>query len=315
MRDGFGRVINYLRLSVTQGCNLRCRYCMPESGGHPLPAGGLLPAAEMLTAVRAAASLGVRKVRVTGGEPLTRGDILPLCRAVSAVPGVEELCLTTNGVLLPALARPLRDAGVRRVNVSLDTLDADKYAAMTRGGRLDDAIAGLRAALDAGFDRVKVNCVLIGGWNDGEIPALAELALRYPVDVRFIELMPMGCGGFGAEAYLSCEEVLRRLPQFKPEGAEGVARLYRAPDAQGRVGLIRPLSDHFCGRCSRLRLTADGKILPCLHMPQGVDIRGLDFDGMRAAFIKAVALKPEKHGPLAAECPSGAEKDMNEIGG
>ena len=313
MRDGFGREITYLRLSVTGRCNLRCRYCMPEEGGRP-PA-GLLTAEEMLTAVRAAASLGVRKVRVTGGEPLTREDILPLCRAIAAVPGIGELCLTTNGLLLPPLAAGLRAAGVRRVNISLDTLDGQKYAAMTRGGRLDQALDGLRAALEAGFDRVKLNCVLIGGWNDDEIPALAGLTRQYPVDVRFIELMPMGCGGFGPEAYLSCGEVLRRLPRLAPEGAEGVARLYRLPGAQGRVGLIRPLSDCFCAGCSRLRLTADGKILPCLHAPDSVDIRGLDFEGMRAAFQKAAALKPEKHGPLAAESPSEAEKDMNDIGG
>ena len=223
MTDSFGRAITYLRVSVTELCNLRCQYCMPAEGVRKRSHADMLTEEELLRAVRIAAQLGVTKVRVTGGEPLVKRNILSICRGIADIPGVQELCLTTNGVLLPPLADELRAAGVRRVNLSLDTLDAEKYARITRIGCLDDELRGLDAALSAGFDRVKLNAVLLGGFNDDEIPALAGLTRAYPIDVRFIEWMPMGQRPPGAYP-LDCGVVLNALPELTalpPDG--GVA--------------------------------------------------------------------------------------------
>ena len=233
MLDSFGRNITYMRISVTELCNLRCRYCMPEDGVCKKKHEEMLTEDEMIDAVRSAASLGITKLRITGGEPLVKKNIISICRRASQVPNIREICITTNGTLLPALAKPLREAGVSRVNISLDTLDADKFRYISRCGELSQAIDGIRAALDAGFDKVKLNTVLIGGFNDDEIPALAELTQFYPVDVRFIELMPMyDSGDFGPEAYIPYTAVLDKLPELEavdPDG--GVAKLYRLPDA------------------------------------------------------------------------------------
>ena len=317
MIDGFGREITYLRMSVTELCNLRCRYCMPAEGVCKRDHGQMLTQEEMLGAVRVAAELGVRKLRVTGGEPLVKRNIVAICEGAAAIPGIEEICLTTNGILLPRLAKPLKQAGVSRLNISLDTLDADKYAWMTRLGTLDMAMKGIEAALDAGFERVKINAVLIGGWNDDEIRPLAELSVRWPVDVRFIELMPMSDkSAFGPEAYIPCSSVVEGLPELMPlPESDGVARLYRLPKGQGRIGLISPLSADFCGRCNRLRLTADGRVKPCLHSPLEFPIKGLDPEGVRRQFLAACAAKPERHEALSYEQRSGANRSMNRIGG
>lgn len=316
MKDSFGRDITYLRLSVTELCDLRCRYCMPAEGVQKRRHEDMLTEEETVDAVTAAAELGVRKVRITGGEPLVKRNILSLCERVAAIPGVEEVCLTTNGVRLPALAKALRAAGVRRVNLSLDTLDPVKYAHITRVGRLEDALGGLDAALEAGFDRVKINAVLIGGFNEDEIPALADLSRRYPVDVRFIELMPMGVGDFGPEAFIPGDRVLERLPELRKEPRDGaVASLYRLPDAQGQVGIIRPLSCRFCDRCDRIRLTADGRIKPCLHREPEYPIKGLTRDEMKERFIAAIGNKPPARGELSYAAPSGARRPMHRIGG
>ena len=316
MKDPLGRNITYLRLSVTELCNLRCRYCMPAEGVPKRRHEDMLTEEEMVQAVRCASRLGIRKVRVTGGEPLVKRNILSLCEKVAAVPGVREPCLTTNGVLLPTFAQPLRAAGVRRVNISLDTLDPAKYERITRIGRLQDALDGLEAALDAGFERVKVNAVLIGGFNDDEIPALADLTRRYPVDVRFIELMPMGAGDFDPGSFLAGDEVTKKLPELVKEPEDGaVARLYRLPGAQGQVGIISPLSCQFCDRCDRIRLTADGRIKPCLHQQTEYAIKGLDEDGMLRQFEAAIRSKPPCHGELSYATPSRAGRSMNRIGG
>ena len=317
MTDAYGRNITYLRLSVTELCNLRCRYCMPEEGVCKRSHAEMLSEDEMITAVRAAAALGITKVRVTGGEPLVKPNILSICRRAAAAPGIAEVDITTNALGLPDLAAPLREAGVRRVNISLDTLRPERYAFITRRGRLEDALAGLRAALDAGFDKVKINCVLIGGFNDDEISDLAGLTLRYPLDVRFIELMPMpGDTLFGEAAYIPAARVLDALPQAAPcPRHDGVARLYRLPGALGDIGLISPLSDHFCGECNRLRLTADGHLKPCLHSREELSIKGLDYAGMIAAMRQAIALKPRQHDALSPACPSHSARPMNRIGG
>ena len=255
---------------------------MPEDGVCKKRHEEMLTQEEMIMAIRAAAALGIRKLRITGGEPLVKSNIVELCRAAAAVDGIEEICLTTNGTLLPKLAAPLREAGVRRLNISLDTLDAEKFHYITRIGTLGDALAGIEAALAAGFEKVKINSVLIGGFNDDEIPVLAALTRQYPVDVRFIELMPMyDSGDFGPEAFIPYTVVTDRLPELCPLPADGgVARLYRLPDAKGNIGLISPISAHFCADCNRIRITADGKIKPCLHSSDEISLKGLDENGM-----------------------------------
>lgn len=316
MIDRFGREITYLRLSVTERCNLRCRYCMPAEGICKKCHEEMLTEEETLRAIRVAASLGIRKLRITGGEPLVKKNILSLCRKAAETPGIVEVCLTTNGTLLPELAIPLREAGVSRINLSLDTLDADKYAYITRLGSLEQAVDGLRASLAAGFQKIKINTVLIGGFNEEEIPALAALTQQYPIDVRFIELMPMVGDAFGPEAFLPASAVLERLPQLRPESPDGgVARLYRLPGALGNIGLIRPVSEHFCAECNRLRLAADGKIKPCLHSSAEFPLKGLDDTGMLHQFKAAIAEKPAHHGILSARQLSEAGRSMNEIGG
>ena len=317
MIDKLGRDITYLRISLTDKCNLRCRYCMPEEGVCRRQHHEMMNEDEVVTAVQVAASLGIHKIRLTGGEPLVKKNIVSICRRVAEVEGVREVCLTTNGLLLPQLAKELRKAGVKRLNLSLDTLDPEKYAYITRIGKLEQFRAGLEAALDAGFDKVKINAVLIGGFNDDEIEALAGLTMEYPVDMRFIELMPIqDHDEFGESAYVPYSRVLEKLPQAVPvEKDGGVAKLYRLPGAKGNIGLISPISAHFCGECNRIRLTADGKLKPCLHSAEEYSIKGLDQNGMMAVFQEAIWNKPAWHGDLDAVNRSKAGRNMNEIGG
>ena len=317
MIDKHGRDITYMRISLTDKCNLRCRYCMPEEGVCRRSHHEMMNEDEIISAVEVAASLGIRKIRLTGGEPLVKRNIVSICRRVAAVEGIREVCLTTNGILLPELAKQLREAGVNRVNLSLDTLDPQKYAYITRIGQLAHFEAGLQAALEAGFDKVKINAVLIGGFNDDEIEALAGLTLRYPVDMRFIELMPIqDHDEFGESAYVPYSRVLEKLPDAVPVAKDGgVAKLYRLPGAKGNIGLISPISAHFCSECNRLRLTADGKLKPCLHSGDEYSIKGLDKAGMKAVFELAVWNKPAWHGDLDAVHRSQAGRNMNEIGG
>ncbi|MBR3643400.1 MAG: radical SAM protein, partial [Parasporobacterium sp.] len=271
---------------------------------------------EMIQAVSVAASLGATKVRVTGGEPLLKKNICAICSQIAKIEGIGEVSMTTNGILLPEYAKDLVLSGVSRINISLDTLDEEKYRYLT-GGELNDALKGIDAALSAGFIRVKINAVLIGGFNDGEIRDLAALTKTYPVDVRFIELMPMQCSEkFDPGAYLSCDAVMETLKmELVPVDDDGVAKRYRYGDGKGFIGLIRPVTDNFCSACNRLRLTADGKIKPCLHDNQEISIKGMDKDEMREAFIKAASLKPEWHGPLSPCFISGAKRGMHRIGG
>lgn len=317
MIDQFGRNVTYLRISVTELCNLRCRYCMPEEGVCKKNHADMLTEDEMILAVEAAAALGITKLRVTGGEPLVEKNILSICRRAAAVPGIREVCLTTNGILLPQLAKPLKEAGVRRLNLSIDTLNPEKYAYITRCGSLDDFWKGFHAALDAGFEKIKLNAVLIGGFNDDEIVPLAELTRQYPVDMRFIEMMPMcDSAEFGADTYIPYTRVLDVLPDARPAPKDGgVAKLYRLPGAKGNIGLISPVSAHFCGECNRIRLTADGRVKPCLHSSAEYPLKGLDFEGMKAQLERAIGGKPQWHGSLDAAHHSGAGRNMNQIGG
>ncbi len=315
MKDSFSRNITYLRVSVTDRCNLRCEYCMPAQGVCKLSHRDILSYEEIIEIVRAAAQLGIQKVRITGGEPLIRPGVVSLCSSIAAIDGIRELAVTTNGLLLPSLAQPLRDAGVSRVNVSLDTLDAQRYRAITRGGDVRLVFDGLRAAYAAGLG-IKLNCVLLGGINDADIPALAALTRRAPIDVRFIELMPIGPGAdYPPEAFLKGSAVLALCPDLQrvaPDG--GVAALYRFPDGLGRVGLINPMSCAFCADCNRLRLTSEGAIKPCLHAQEEISVRGLHDDALIAALRQAVAHKPQRHF-LSATQPSDAGRDMYTIGG
>ena len=317
MIDRLGRNITYLRISLTDKCNLRCRYCMPEEGVCKRAHHEMMNEDEVVTAVEVAAALGIHKIRLTGGEPLVKRNIVSICRRVASVEGITEVCLTTNGILLPQLGKQLKEAGVNRLNLSLDTLDPEKYAHITRIGKLEQFQAGLEAALEAGFEKVKINAVLIGGFNDDEIEDLAHLTMEYPVDMRFIELMPIqDHDEFGEEAYVPYSRVLEKLPEAKPMPQDGgVAKLYRLPGAKGNIGLISPVSAHFCGECNRIRLTADGKLKPCLHAPDEFSIKGLDFEGMKQVFEQAIWNKPAWHGDLDALHRSQAGRNMNEIGG
>ena len=317
MIDAYKRDITYLRLSVTELCNLRCRYCMPEEGVCKRCHEEMLTEEEMIQAVKAATSLGIKKVRVTGGEPLVKKNIISICEQVGKLPEIEELCLTTNGSLLPIYAKDLRKAGVNRINISLDTLNPDKYRMITRVGNLEDTLRGMEAALEAGFEKIKINTVLIGGFNDDEIRDMAELTKKYPVDVRFIELMPMyDSGDFGPDAYVPYSTVLEELPELEPiPGFDGVAKTYRFPDGKGKVGLISPINAHFCAQCNRLRLTADGKLKPCLHSEDEFSIKGLDLNGMAEVMKKAIHAKPQCHETLSYYERSKSKRDMNRIGG
>ena len=317
MIDKQGREITYLRISVTDKCNLRCRYCMPEEGVCKKSHADMLSEDEIIMAVEAAASLGIHKIRITGGEPMVKKNLVSICRRVAATPGIEEVCLTTNGILLPQLGTELKAAGVKRINLSLDTLDPDKYAYITRIGKLEAFREGLKAAFEAGFEKIKVNAVLIGGFNDDEIVSLANLTREYPVDMRFIELMPiLDSDEFGAAAYVPSSRVLEKLPEAIPVPQDGgVAKLYRLPGAQGNIGLISPVSAHFCAECNRLRLTADGKLKPCLHAVDEYNIKGLTFGEMKRVMEQAIWNKPPWHGDLDALHRSQAGRNMHEIGG
>lgn len=315
MLDGEGRLIEYLRLSVTDRCNCRCTYCMPAGGVPMLGHRDILSFEELTEVVTACAQLGVRKVRLTGGEPLVRRGLPELVRMIRAVPGVEELAMTTNATLLAPVAAELHHAGLDRLNVSLDTLDAARYAELTRGGSLEDALAGLAAARDAGFSRTKVNCVLMGGVNDADVPRLAELARTEPIDVRFIELMPMGpCAGWPKTRFIPAETVLEAVPGLVPLRRDGVAELWHAPGWAGNVGLIRPMSHRFCDGCSRIRVTADGRLKPCLHSAAEIPLRGLHGEALLAELRRGIAAKPAYH-HMDRDHASQSARDMNEIGG
>ena len=312
MKDNCQREITYLRLSVTDLCNLRCRYCMPAEGVAKKQHSEICSVEELVEMAAAAAGCGVTKVRLTGGEPLVRREIVDICRGVAALPGVREVDMTTNGILLPELARPLREAGLHRLNVSLDTLRPDRYAHMTRLGRLEDTLAGLQAAVDAGFTGTKLNVVLMAGFNDDEIEDFVALTAEYPLEVRFIELMPMGQADAGV--YLPGDTVLERCRSLVPAEPSGVARRWRLPGGKGLVGLIEPMSHRFCDSCDRIRITADGRLKPCLHSSQEIILRGLHGEELRQAVREGIAAKPERH-HMAEEGRSQTARNMNEIGG
>ena len=317
MIDNYGRDINYIRISVTELCNLRCRYCMPEEGVPKRTHDEMMTAEETLKAAKAAVALGINKIRITGGEPLVKRGIVRLCREIAEIDGVEELCITTNGTLLKEFAVPLKEAGVERLNISIDTLDPEKFSYITRLGQLQDVMDGIDAAFDAGFDKIKLNVVLMGGFNDDEIGTFVELTKDRDLEVRFIELMPIGGGiDFDKAGFISCETVLERVPELRPLNmTDGVASMYSLPNAKGRVGLIRPISCEFCSGCNKIRLTADGMLKPCLHLDGEISIRGMDEEDMLKTMREAILSKPEMRETMDADNPSKAGRDMSRIGG
>lgn len=315
MQDTFGRKVDYLRLSVTDLCNYRCQYCMGESGVPKKGHEDILSLEELAEIGEAAVRCGIRKIRLTGGEPLVRRGIVDLCRRLRSITGLEELTMTTNGAALPQMAGDLKSVGVNRLNISLDTLRPDRFRAITRCGELADVMAGLKAAEQAGFTGTKLNVVLMGGINDDEIADFAALTREHPWSVRFIELMPMGvCAHWPAERFLSANAVLQALPELEFAGQQGVCEEYRLPDGQGTVGLIRPMSHAFCGGCNRVRVTADGKLKPCLHSGQEYDLRGLHGEELEQAIRHGAARKPDAH-QLVEGSGSQAGRKMHEIGG
>ena len=313
MLDSFAREITYLRISITDRCNYRCRYCMPEEGVEKRAHGDICSLEELRDMAAAAVRCGVKKIRITGGEPLVRRGAVDFCRMLAEIPGVEELCLTTNGSLLAEQAAALREAGVTHLNISLDTLREERFHAITRLGTLSDVLHGLESAERAGFEKIKLNCVLLGGVNDDEIADFAALTRAHDWQVRFIERMPMGCGrDFGA--YLPAQAVLERCPELEPVSHDGVAACCRFPGAKGTVGLIAPMSHAFCSECSRIRITADGKLKPCLHSAAELSLRGLSGDELEAAIRRGILMKPERH-HMNATGETETQRGMFEIGG
>jgi cyclic pyranopterin phosphate synthase len=314
MQDGYGRNIDYLRLSVTDLCNFRCHYCMPTEGAVKRPHRDILSVEEIVEIGQAAVQCGVTKIRLTGGEPLVRHGILDICQRLSGLDRLQELCMTTNGSLLPDMAAPLRAAGVTRLNISLDTLVPEKFASITRRGTLDDVLSGIQAAEAVGFSDLKLNTVLIGGFNDNEIVDFVNLTKAHAWEVRFIELMPMGaCAGWDSSCFLSDSTVLQACPELQPAGQDGVANRYRLPGAPGTVGLISPLSHSFCSCCRRIRVTPDGKLKTCLHSQDELPLRGLHGADLEAAIRRGILQKPERH--YLTSSGSNTSRDMNEIGG
>ena len=326
MLDPFGRSIEYLRLSITDRCNLRCRYCMPEEGVPPLAHDDILSYEELLRIARAAITLGIRKIRVTGGEPLIRRGVVEFIRQLAELPNAPEIVLTTNGLRLAELAAPLKAAGLQRVNVSLDTLRPERFVQLTRREGLQQVLAGLCAAEAAGLSPVKINVIPLRGVNDDELLDFARLTLSHPWDVRFIEFMPISPDlEFSSGERISMAEVEEQLAavgplETLPRGdSAGPARLYRLPGARGCLGLIPAVSGHFCPECNRLRVTADGKVRGCLFGDQEIDLKtvlrsGDDERALAELLHAAVCAKPEKHtiGSPAFKSPS---RRMQGIGG
>jgi len=307
VQDAYGRTIEYLRLSITDRCNLRCRYCMPEEGVPPLAHGDILSYEELLRVAGGCVALGIRKIRVTGGEPLVRRGVVDFIAQLAALPGAPEITLTTNGLLLAELAAPLKAAGLGRVNVSLDTLRPERFAALTRREGLASVLAGLAAAEAAGLDPVKINVIPLKGVNDDELLEFARLTLEHPWEVRFIEFMPISPDlEYDSSAGVPIGEVERqlqslgRLEPLPRRDSAGPARRFRIPGARGCLGLIPSVSGHFCPECNRLRVTADGRVRGCLFGNQEIDLKPVLRGGGDAAALvdllrAAVCAKPEKH--------------------
>jgi GTP 3',8-cyclase len=301
MADRYNRTISYMRISITDLCNMRCQYCMPEEGVQKKSHQEFLSFEELAAIVRASVPLGIHKIRITGGEPLVRKGIVSLIEQINQIPGITEIAMTTNGSLLKELAEPLKKAGLTRFNISIDSLQPDRYQEITRGGNLSDVMQGIDTVLALGMTPLKLNTVVIGGLNDDEVHDFAALTMHQPIDVRFIELMPVGQASQWAKSRFVSNEVLQeRLGLMVTEKAEpgSPAKYFRLPGAMGRIGFINPISHHFCSECNRIRLTSDGKLKPCLHSDEEVDLMPVlhrSEEEMTQVIARAIDLKPEKH--------------------
>jgi cyclic pyranopterin phosphate synthase len=327
-RDAFGREIDYLRISLTDACNLRCVYCMPLSGAAVLPTTEWLTAAEIETVVRAAVAVGFRKFRLTGGEPTLRVDLLEIVERINHVPRVRDLALTTNGIRLPALARPLVDAGLRRINIHLDSLDATRLARIMRWGTLAEIWAGIEAAEAAGLRPLKLNTVVVRGFNEDDVVPLAALTLERAWHVRFIESMPLGgrevaelsqrCLVPSAETRRRLEAALGPLEALPAVDPADEARNFRLPRARGVVGFISPVTEPYCSTCNRMRLTANGKFHLCLLNDDEVDVRAALRGGGGLEAVGAVLLRAVQHKPSGHRLDLGhstTEREMYQLGG
>ena len=332
MKDSFGRTIDYLRISVTDRCNFRCIYCMPEQGVVSMSRSEILRGHEIITIARIAAECGIKHIRLTGGEPLVRRGMVENVRDIAAIPGIEDIALTTNGVLLPKLAPALKEAGLSRVNISLDSLDPQKFALVTRGGKVQETLDGIEAAFAAHLEPVKVNAVVVRSLNQ-DLLEFAKMSIDRPLHLRFIEYMPVGESagyngdGWGIEDVIPCQEMLETinkqavaqgLPALEPADNKptgwGPATYYQFPGAQGTVGFISPVSNHFCSTCNRVRLSADGKLRTCLFSDDELDIKTALREGGEAAarevFERAIFVKPKEN-----ENTIGTKRKMSQIGG
>ncbi len=325
MKDQYGRDLKDLRISLTDRCNLRCVYCMPAGGIDFRPPEELLQDDELVLLVRVAAELGVTRVRLTGGEPTVRAGVVDLVRQIAAITGIEDVSMTTNGLLLDSLAAPLAEAGLRRVNISLDTMDPEKFSRITRGGRVEKVLAGIAAAEAAGLEPIKLNTVVVRGFNEDDVVPLAALTLERPWEVRFIEMMPFGSVGDFAEAgVVKSEETMAKieaaLGPLQPVNLSGddPARTYRLLGAPGTLGLISPVSQPFCAKCGRLRLTSDGRLRLCLLRDDETDLltplrRGATYEEIRQIFRAAAYRRPFGHALAEKMFPQA--RVMIQIGG
>jgi cyclic pyranopterin phosphate synthase len=335
LSDTFNRPINYLRISVTDRCNLRCIYCLPPEGVRLLTHGEVLTYEEIAAVAGLAAELGINKVRLTGGEPLVRARLQELVAMLAVIEGIDDISLTTNGVLLKRCAADLKQAGLKRVNVSLDSLNRDKFEHITRHNNLDEVLQGIDTAKACGLNPVKVNMVVMRGTNDDEVVDFARLTITEGWHVRFIELMPFAAdnppdghsiGGRAniQPAFVSANEIkerLNRLGKLEPSlpiTGNGPARYFRLPQAGGTIGFIAPVSQHFCFSCNRLRLTAEGKLRPCLLSDNEIDLRqplrsGASPQELKKVITEAIQAKPQKH--ELAQSPASGKRLMSQVGG
>tara|TARA_B100000678_G_scaffold201835_2_gene169761 strand:+ start:170 stop:1162 length:993 start_codon:yes stop_codon:yes gene_type:complete len=305
--DSFGRRVTYVRLSVTDRCDFRCVYCMSEEMTF-LPRAQVLTLEEIAQVAQAFTELGVEKIRLTGGEPLVRRNIEQLVSSIGALPGLRDFAMTTNGAGLRRHAEALRQGGMKRLNISLDSLDPERFRRLTRTGDLDKVLDGISAARQAGFERIKLNAVVLKGRNEDEVLDLVEFSRAEGLDISFIEEMPLGdvSDHSRAETYCSSDEVRERIEQRYPlmvttEATAGPSRYYRMEDSETRVGFISPHSHNFCASCNRVRVTVEGRLLLCLGNEHSVDLRAVlrrypgDMEKLKAAIVEAMPLKPERH--------------------
>lgn len=305
--DKFGRFINYLRISVTDRCDFRCVYCMDEKMQF-LPRSKLLTLEELATIAQAFAELGVEKIRITGGEPLVRKNVIKLFRDINALPGIHTLVTTTNGSQLPKLALQLKEAGVKRINISLDSLCPKKFQSITRTGKLTNVLAGIQSATEVGFEKIKINTVILKNRNDDEIMDLVQFAIARELDITFIEEMPLGVISEHErkETYYSSDQIRLDIEQHinliaTDENTGGPAKYYRIPNLPTRIGFISPYSHNFCDQCNRVRLTCEGRLLLCLGQEHSVDLRSIvrnhpnNLDYLKNAIRNAINIKPKGH--------------------